>query len=321
MNLNEPHPLTAPEGIPALEAQSFLGSSPASHKNGAGTSEILIITGQSGGGKTHAGDALEDLDWYVVDNLPPNLLLPLAGMMTPAGQGVDHLAAVVDVRGREFFKDLEGVLKQFQKYKVPYRLIFLEADDQTLVRRFTSSRRPHPLQGTGTILDGLAAEKELLEPLRERADEIIDTTDLSVHDLSRKMRALVEGESPQDVRVALISFGFKHGLPLDADQVLDVRFLKNPYWVDELRRLTGRDEPVSEYVLSQPGIKDFGTKYAELIEATLPGYRRELKSSVTVAIGCTGGRHRSVALTEYVAGQLRAKGVTVHITHRDIGRE
>ncbi len=264
---------------------------------------------------------MEDLDWYVIDNLPPTLLLPLAGMMTPTGQGVHRLAAVVDVRGGEFFADLEGVLEQLQAYQIPYRIVYLEADDETLIRRFTSSRRPHPLQGTGTLRDGLKAETELLAPLRDRADEIIDTSTQSIHDLSRRMRDLVDEGGPDDVRISLMSFGFKHGIPTDADQVVDVRFLQNPYWVDELRRLTGRDPAVAEYVLGQEGATQFADAYANLIASTLPGYRQELKNYVTVAVGCTGGRHRSVALTEYIAEDLRARGIQVHVTHRDMGRK
>lgn len=313
-----PHPLTVPQGIPALDQVRELGEEQAAS---VPANEILIITGRSGAGRTHAANALEDLDWYVVDNLPPTLLAPLAGMMTPVGDGVHRLAAVVDVRGRGFFKDLERVLDDLRQAEVPYRVIFLDADDAVLIRRFESSRRPHPLQGDGTILDGLNDEKILLRPLRDRADEIIDTSKLSVHDLSRHMRDVVVGEGERPVQITVESFGFKHGLPLDADHVVDVRFLQNPYWVDELRHLTGRDEPVANYVLDQPGAREFATKYADLINSVLEGYRTELKPFVTIAVGCTGGRHRSVAMSELIAARLREDGHQIQVLHRDLGRK
>lgn len=314
-NGGQANPLTAPGGIPALDSMGK-AIPPIERSN-----EVLIITGRSGAGRTRAANALEDLDWYVIDNLPPALLLPLAGMLTPEGVGVHRLAAVVDVRSREFFNSLEDVLKELQHHGIPYRIVFLDASDRVLVRRFESSRRPHPLQGDGTLLDGLHAESELLAPLRELADEIIDTSELSVHDLARHMRNVVAGEADRQVRVSLMSFGFKHGLPLDADQVLDVRFLQNPYWVDELRSLTGRDKAVADYVLDQEGAREIADTYANMIADTLDGYRRELKPFVTVAIGCTGGRHRSVATTEYVAQILRDRGIPTQITHRDVGRK
>lgn len=315
---DSPRPLTVPRGIPILEEQA--ASLPVKDLDPKGQ-EILIITGRSGAGRTLAGNALEDLDWYVVDNLPPTLLPHLVGMMTPAGEGVHRLAVVVDVRGREFFSALERILDQLRGSGLPYRIVFLDADDQELVRRFESTRRPHPLQGKGTILDGLRAEKDLLQPLRDRADEIIDTTNLSVHDLARHLRDVVADEADRDVHVTIQSFGFKHGLPMDADYVADMRFLLNPYWVEELRHLTGKDEAVADYVLGQPGAREFADRYADLIESTLDGYLRELKPHVTVAIGCTGGRHRSVAVSEHIAEILRQRGHTVHVRHRDVGRK
>lgn len=314
---DEPNPFTVPRGIPALDAQAQERESQAAN---AADHEILIITGYSGAGRTLAANALEDLDWYVVDNIPPALLKHLAGMMTPGGDGVHKLAAVVDVRGREFFSDLEQALEDLQSSGYPYRIVFLEADDLELIRRYESNRRPHPLQDEGTILDGLEAERALLRPLRDRADEIIDTTNLSVHDLSRKIRDLIANEAARPVNITLESFGFKHGMPLDADFVADMRFVMNPYWVEELRKLTGRDPAVAEYVLEQPGVREFGDAYTNLIESTLSGYQRELKPHVTVAVGCTGGRHRSVAMTEYIAESLRANGHVVQVRHRDVGK-
>ncbi len=312
--------LRAPNEIPVLEERSRLQQSAPFTGVKSGT-EIIIITGRSGAGRTQAANALEDLDYYVVDNLPPTLLLPMAGMLTPSGDGVHRLAAVVDVRSREFFKSLVGVLDQLQALKIEYRIVFLDADDRTLVQRFEKSRRPHPLQSTGTLLDGLEAEKKLLAPLLERADEVVNTSHLSIHDLARFMRNVIADEGDRPVRVTLMSFGFKHGLPMDADQVLDVRFLKNPYWVDELRALTGRDEAVANYVLSQEGAEDVVDMYASLIAATLPGYQRELKPVVSVAVGCTGGRHRSVAISEAVGARLAEMGVPVRVLHRDMGRK
>lgn len=316
-NTSGDNPLTVPTGIPVLDKRG--GSTEAPQPFGG--NEILIITGRSGAGRTHAANALEDLDWYVVDNIPPTLLPPLAGMLTPTGKGVHRLAAVLDGRGRQFFSDIEQVLLDLRNTSVPYRVIFLDADDAELIRRFESSRRPHPLQGEGTLADALKRETELLAPLRHQADAVIDTTNMSVHDLSRQVRMLVEQDTEVPVQIALESFGFKHGLPLDADHVLDVRFLKNPYWVGELRHLTGKDQAVADYVLDQEGAKEIARTYADLISSMIPGYKNELKPFVTVAIGCTGGRHRSVAMTELVAKMLRSAGHPVHVLHRDMGKK
>lgn len=312
------HPLTAPFGIPAIEREE--SDDPVVVEDEVEPNEILIITGRSGAGRTHAANALEDLDWYVIDNLPPAMLMPLAGMMTPAGGGVHRLAAVVDVRSREFFKSLEDTLEDLKAHEIPHRIVFLDATDEELVRRYEASRRPHPLQGSGSVLDGLETEARLLAPLRQRADEVIDTTGKSIHDLARHMRSVVAQEGPRPVNVALSSFGFKHGPPMDADHVVDVRFIANPYWVDELRRLTGRDEAVSDYVFAQEGVEEFVASYTDLIASTLPGYQRELKPYVTVAVGCTGGRHRSVAIAERIAKSLRSRNIPVQVTHRDMGR-
>lgn len=307
------NPPTVPAGIPALDES---GRAAPVQEN-----EILLITGKSGAGRTQAANALEDLDWYVVDNLPPALLPTLAGMMTPAGGGVHRLAAVVDVRSREFFANFVKVLDQLKAQGILYRIIFLDARDDVLVRRYESNRRPHPLQGEGTILDGIHAEAELLEPIRRRADEIIDTTRMSVHELARHMRDVVAGESQVPLQLTVESFGFKYGLPLDADHVVDVRFLRNPYWVNELRHLTGRDRAVARYVLDQPGARAFAVGYADLLAPVLHGYVEELKPFVTIAVGCTGGRHRSVAIAELIAQRLRDHGFAVHVLHRDLGRE
>lgn len=284
--------------------------------------ELIVITGMSGAGRTRAAAALEDLDWYVVDNLPPTMLPPLAGMMTAgAGGGVRRLAVVVDVRGGEFFADLVAVLNELRNSGIDYRILFLDAADEVLVRRYEQVRRPHPLQGVGRILDGIAAERRLLEHIRERADVVLDTSDLSVHDLTRTVTEVIAGPGDRPMRITLVSFGFKYGLPLDADQLVDVRFLANPYWVDELRALTGKDAPVSEYVLGLAGAREFVDRYLAAIEPILPGYVREQKPYVTIAVGCTGGKHRSVAISEVMAARLRAGNQHVRVIHRDLGRE
>ncbi|WP_024288462.1 RNase adapter RapZ [Cellulomonas sp. KRMCY2] len=309
----EPPPETVPTGIPALEA-----ATPAPRTE---LPELLVITGMSGAGRTKAAAVLEDLDWYVVDNLPAQLLTQLAGMMTAAPGGVNRLAAVVDVRGREFFADLVNVVDSLREAGLDYRILFLDASDAVLVQRFEAVRRPHPLQGGRRLLDGIAEERALLAGVRERADAVIDTSELNVHDLAREVRLAVGGGAEDALRINVISFGFKYGLPLDADHVVDVRFLANPYWISELRHLTGRDEPVRDYVLGLDGARVFVERYVEALEPVLAGYLHEDKRYATIAVGCTGGKHRSVAIAEALAGALRERGHRVVATHRDLGRE
>lgn len=309
----EPPPVTVPTGIPALEA-----STPAPR---GGLPELLLITGMSGAGRTRAAAVLEDLDWYVVDNLPAQLLPQLVGMMSSGPGGVSKLAAVVDVRGRELFADMAAVVDTLREAGIAYRTLFLDASDQVLVQRFEAVRRPHPLQGDRRILDGIAEERALLNPIRERADVVIDTSELNVHDLARHVRQAVTGGDEGDLKINVLSFGFKYGIPLDADHVVDVRFLANPYWVSELRHLTGRDEQVRDYVLNLPGARVFVERYADALEPVLAGYAHEDKRYATLAVGCTGGKHRSVALSEALAGVLRERGQRVVVTHRDLGRE
>jgi len=311
----EPDPITVPRGIPALEA-----AAPAPRLSSA---QVLIITGMSGAGRTRAAAVLEDLDWYVVDNLPAQMLTPLVGMMSRGapGGGVQRLAAVVDARGREFFVDLAQVLATLRESGIDYRILFLDASDEVLVRRYEQVRRPHPLQGRGRVLDGIAAERALLADLRERADVLIDTSDLNVHDLAREVRKAVSGTADDVLRINIVSFGFKYGIPLDADHVVDVRFLANPYWVTELRHLTGRDVPVRDYVLGLPGARLFVERYVSALEPVLAGYLKEEKRYVTIAVGCTGGKHRSVAISDAIAGELRAVGQQVTVAARDLGKE
>ncbi|WP_194948061.1 RNase adapter RapZ [Actinomyces trachealis] len=283
--------------------------------------EMIIITGMSGAGRSRAANVLEDLDWYVVDNLPPQLLSALAGMMTTVGAGVHRLAAVVDVRSRTFFAEFMNYLRELRESQVDVRVIFMDASDAELVRRFESSRRPHPLQGSGTVLEGIQHERTLMAAVAGVADDVIDTTQLSVHGLARRVRELVATESDLALKVHVMSFGFKYGIPLDADHVADMRFIANPYWVSELRHLTGRDKPVADYVFAQDGATTFVDSYAQLLAKALPSYVGELKSHVTIAFGCTGGKHRSVASAERVSGILRNLGFAVTTNHRDLGRE
>ena len=284
--------------------------------------ELLVITGMSGAGRSTAGAVLEDLGWYVVDNLPPQLLSTLVDLTTsPATNDVHQLAVTIDVRGRSFFSALQTAVSALAEQGVKTRLLFLDAADDALVRRFESVRRPHPLQGEGRLLDGITSEREILGGLRGTADIVIDTSHLNVHQLSAKIaEAFGDGAGPA-LRVTVMSFGFKYGLPLDADHVADVRFLPNPFWVPELRRHTGLDAPVSEYVLAQDGAVQWLDAYVAALRPVLAGYTRENKRYATVAIGCTGGKHRSVAMSEQLAERLRSDVVSATTVHRDLGRE
>jgi RNase adapter protein RapZ len=285
--------------------------------------EILILSGMSGAGRSTTGNALEDLGWYVVDNLPPQMLAPMADLAERSRGGVSRLAAVVDVRSRTFFADLRDSLAALHDRGLAPRLVFLDAADEVLVRRFESVRRPHPLQGDGRILDGIAAERELLAGLKAEADIVIDTSGLNVHQLSAKVAQAFEAQRGLEprLRATVMSFGFKYGIPLDADIVLDMRFLPNPYWVPELRPLTGLDHEVSDYVLHLPEAAQFLDRLVPTLEPVIEGYQREGKTYVTVAVGCTGGKHRSVATAEELARRLEVLGVASRTVHRDLGLE
>ena len=282
--------------------------------------ELVLVTGMSGAGRSTAARALEDLGWFVVDNLPPSLL-PQAIEEIKTDIDDARLAVVVDVRGGKIFEDLADSLQQVLEAGIDLRVLFLEAGDNELVRRFESSRRPHPLQGSGGILDGLVRERTLLGDLRARADIVIDTSALNVHELRRKVEAAFGGNDRVQLRATVMSFGFKYGLPLDADIVNDVRFLPNPYWVPELRDLTGLDPDVSDYVTGMPEAREFLDRMASMVDLVSEGYLREGKRYVTVGIGCTGGKHRSVAMAENLAARLVKVGVEVLVVHRDLGRE
>ncbi|WP_402465650.1 RNase adapter RapZ [Isoptericola aurantiacus] len=311
--MSEPSPITVPQGIPEIEA--------ASHTPERSDPEVLIITGMSGAGRTRAAGVLEDLDWFVVDNLPPMMIVPLVDLMTKAGSSVERLAVVVDVRGREYFSELAQALDHLRSSGVSYRILFLDATDEVLVRRFESVRRPHPLQGDGRILDGIGTERRMLASIAERADVVVDTSGLSVHDLAKEVRDAVAGGSVDSLRINVLAFGFKYGLPLDADHVADVRFLANPYWITELRHLTGQDDAVRDYVLARPGALEFVERYVAALEPVLAGYLAEEKRYATIAVGCTGGKHRSVAIAGEIAARLQAAGHRVTVNARDLGKE
>jgi UPF0042 nucleotide-binding protein len=276
----------------------------------------------SGAGRSTVGNSLEDLGWYVVDNLPPQMLGPIADLFTITKTPVPRLAVIIDVRGGEFFSELEDNLALLGGKAVNVRVLYLEANDSTLVKRFEQVRRPHPLQGDGTILDGIAEERKRLLALRESADVVMDTSDLNVHQLSTKTAEHFSVDSTVKLQLTVMSFGYKYGIPADADNVADARFIPNPFWNEELRPFTGLDTQVSDYVLAQTGAKEFIDSYARALQPVLDGYLRENKHYATIAIGCTGGKHRSVAISTRLA-ELLAKNneYTVTVRHRDLGKE
>ncbi len=283
--------------------------------------DLVIVTGLSGGGRSTVARALENVGYYVVDNLPQALMLDMAELAYKAGGSAKRTAMVLDVRSRAFSSDLGSAVATLRDSGFSPRVVFVDADDEVLIRRFENVRRSHPLQGSGRLADGISAERELLLEARNSADVLIDTSHLNVNQLRSRVEELFGGEDARRIRVTVLSFGFKYGLPPDADFVLDARFLPNPFWEPELRELTGRDEEVSRYVLGQRGAATFVETYARLITATAPGFEREGKRYLTVAVGCTGGKHRSVAIAEELARRLRDLRVVVGAQHRDLGRE
>ncbi|NHA69706.1 RNase adapter RapZ [Phycicoccus sp. CMS6Z-2] len=278
----------------------------------------------SGAGRSTAANVLEDHGWYVVDNLPPQLIPQMGHLATEArnaGRRDLRIAAVVDVRARPFSGELRESLDTIRADGWRPQLMFLDATDEALVRRFESVRRPHPLQGDGRLLDGIQAERTMLGDLRAEAHVVIDTSGLNVHQLRRKLTPIVGVAGGPSLRLAVMSFGFKYGVPLDADFVFDMRFLPNPFWVPELRSLTGVDAPVSEYVLAQEGAGSFLDRVVGLMEPVTGGYRREGRRYATIAVGCTGGKHRSVAVAQELSVRLRDDDVATFVVHRDLGRE
>lgn len=283
--------------------------------------ELLVVTGMSGAGRSTTANALEDQGWHVIDNLPPQLLFPISDLFSESTESLSKVAVVMDVRGGQFFRDLEQNIQKLKSHDISVRVLFLEANDAALVKRFESVRRPHPLQGEGTVLDGIAAERTQLLSLRETADIVFDTSESNVHELTNRVAEAFAGQS-KGFKVNLMSFGFKYGLPADADMVADARFIANPHWQESLRAKTGNDNEVADYVLSQPGVKDFEENYLATLKIVLAGYRRENKRFATIAIGCTGGKHRSVALTNEIAARLAEDAeIRVAVSHRDLGRE
>jgi RNase adapter protein RapZ len=287
----------------------------------AAAPEIVIITGMSGAGRSTAAKSLEDLDWFVADNLPPDLLPTMLDLAGRAQGAVPRLAAVVDVRSRAFSTDLKSVIGDLAARRARPYVVFLEASDETLVRRFESVRRPHPLQEGGRVVDGIAAERELLQDVRGEADLVLDSSQLNVHELRARMRDSFGGDAAAGLRVNVVSFGFKYGVPVDADMVADCRFLPNPHWVAELAQQTGKDEDVRRYVLGQPGAAEFLAPYVDAVRVTLAGYQHEGKHFAMLAVGCTGGKHRSVVMAEEIAARLAGSAATVRVVHRDLGRE
>lgn len=283
--------------------------------------EMLIVTGMSGAGRSTVANALEDLGWYVVDNLPPQMLRPFLDLAARADSSLPKVAAVVDIRGGDFFAELQNILHTLRDGNA-LRVIFLDASDDVLVRRFESVRRPHPLQGEGTLLDGIRAERERIAAIRGASDIFFDTSDLNIHQLATETRERFSEQDAAGVSVTLLSFGFKYGVPTDADLVADARFLPNPFWIPELRPLTGLDNDVASYVLNQPGAREFLDRYSSALEPVLAGYQRENKRHVTIAVGCTGGKHRSVAMVKELSTLIGAlPRVAVSVRHRDLGRE
>jgi RNase adapter protein RapZ len=283
---------------------------------------LVIITGLSGAGKSYAIKCLEDLGYFCVDNLPTTLIPTFSELCLQSQREIRKIALGVDVREGEYLAHLRGILQELRARGHTPEVLFLEATDEVLVRRYHETRRRHPMAGEGSVLDGIQAERRALAHLREDADRIIDTSGLTVHQLKQRLVELYGTESRRDaLTVSLVSFGFKHGIPYDADLVFDVRFLPNPHFVDGLRALDGRDAQVAEYVFGQAESREFMTRLQDLVQFLLPLYQREGKAYVTVAVGCTGGRHRSVVLVEALREDLERRGFAPIVRHRDLGRE
>jgi len=283
------------------------------------TQRVVVITGMSGAGRRTAAHAMEDHGWYVVDNIPP-VMLPLL-VRQLASDGITKLAVVIDVRSRADMQHLPVVFSDLADQGITAEICFIEATDEMIVKRQESSRRPVPLQEDGRMIEGIRRERRMMSTLRAAADMVIDTTSLNVHQLQQRVAHAYGGDDRDELRIMVVSFGFKNGVPIDSDMVFDVRFLPNPHWVPELRPQTGLSEAVSSYVLGQPAAEPFLTHLLGLLDTVLPGYVSEGKRQVELAIGCTGGKHRSTAISEEVARRLRERSLNVQVMHRDLGRE
>jgi UPF0042 nucleotide-binding protein len=286
------------------------------------TLQVVIVTGMSGAGRSTSAHCLEDLGWFVVDNLPPTLIGTMVDLALGSEGAVTKIAVVTDLRSRPFPGELRMALAELEARGTTTRVLFLEASDEALVRRFDSVRRPHPMQGVGGLVEGIARERDLLRDERGEADLVLDTSVLNVYELrARVAAAFDETAAAAPLQLTLMSFGYKYGLPVDADLVVDCRFLPNPHWVPELRAHTGQDEDVRSYVLSQSGAQDFLERYQGVVDLLAEGYLREGKRYALLAVGCTGGKHRSVAISEELGRRLHGQGVDVQVHHRDLGRE
>ena len=281
---------------------------------------LILVTGMSGAGRRTAAAVLEEMGWYVTDNLPPELIVRMVELSFDAESPVEKLAIVTDVRSRSFVGSLTGVLEKLVDYGRKPIVLFLEASDESLISRFDEVRRSHPLQDGDSLQSGIDREREMLSGIKQEADIVVDTSSTSIHDLRRILEMKFSGSGGDSTRVVLQSFGFKHGAPKDVDILMDVRFLPNPYWVTELRGLRCVDKPVSDYVLSQQDAPGFLDSFESMLLAMLPGFHREGKGFLSIGIGCTGGHHRSVAVTEEVSARLRERGVEVRTRHRDLER-
>lgn len=283
--------------------------------------DVTIITGMSGAGRSEAAHVFEDLGYFVIDNLPPMLIGKVAELANSTEKQVRY-ALVVDVRSGDFLHDLSAAIDELRRNGAHTRVLFLDAADEVLVRRYEATRRRHPLSDTDRVSDGITRERVLLEPLKGESDLIVDTSSLNVHQLRDRLKELFSESGVAGVmHVNVVSFGYKHGLPIDVDLVFDCRFLANPHWVDELRPRTGLDESVRDYVLARPETLPFLGQLDDLLELTLPGYEREGKAYLSIGIGCTGGRHRSVVVAEQLGARLRDHGYRVAVHHRDVERE
>jgi RNase adapter protein RapZ len=288
---------------------------------GSRAMDVTVISGLSGAGRSEAAKVLEDLGWFVIDNLPPALIEKMLALVLVPGNGIESLALVIDARGGTFFREALTELDKLRRMVGNFRLVFLEASDDALVRRFEANRRRHPLASDGRVAVGIQRERELMRAFRDGADVIIDTSEMSVRDLRTRVGAYFEGGGlTEGLTTTVMSFGYKHGLPLDADIVLDVRFLPNPHWVEGLRELTGLDKPVRDYVDAQEGSAQFLVRVNDLFALWLPGFQSEGRHYLTVAVGCTGGRHRSVVLAEEIGASIRRGGFSSRVIHRDLKR-